>query len=164
MYLEKAKQIFFSFREKPPAPCTQEQVEQVEQFLHLKLPQAFREYLLWMGRGVTDMMDGSDFFYLALFDLREGAETLMAHTECQETLPQDAIVFFMHGGNRFMFIRASEGDDPPVYYSEGGPNGFIKTGSTFSTYLEKKIKEWGLFLQEKKLWEEEARLQKNKPL
>ena len=140
MYLEKAKQIFFSFREKPPAPCTQEQVEQVEQFLHLKLPVAFVEYLLWMGQW-ADMMRGSDFFYWPLFDLREGAETLMAHTECQETLPQDAIVFFMHGGNRFMFIRASEGDDPPVYFYGGKNPYFTKPFDHFSSYLETTI-EW----------------------
>ena len=139
-YLENAKKIYDSYFSETPAPCTQEQVEHVEQFLHLKLPVAFVEYLLWMGQW-ADMMRGSDFFYWPLFDLREGAETLMAHTECQETLPQDAIVFFMHGGNQFMFIRTSEGDDPPVYFYGGKNPYFTKPFEHFSSCLEAIIQQ-----------------------
>ena len=29
--------------------------------------------------------------------------------------PDDALVFWMHQGYQFMFLRAAEGDDPPVY-------------------------------------------------
>jgi len=47
---------------------------------------------------------------------REDANELLEFNEFPERLPEDAIVLDNPQGYNFWFIRAFEGDDPPVYY------------------------------------------------
>ena len=129
-------------------PCTAEEVTRLEQQLGIPLPAAYREFLLWMGHGAGTLFRGSDIFYDDLFDdgqadMREAAVELLAENHVATSLPQDAIVFFMHQGYQFAFVRACEGDDPLVYsYNEGlDRDTIIQEQASFSAYLVHYI-EW----------------------
>ena len=141
-YLKKAKETFFSLGLQEHYPCTQEEVLFFERTLEFKLPQAFTEYLLFMGHGAENMMQGSDFFYRPLFDLQEGVDEIFEQNPGHPILPKDAIVFFMHAGSRFMFICASQGDDPPVYFYREGIIQFQQIAPSFSQYLETEFRNY----------------------
>lgn len=102
-------------------PCTEEEVAELEKKVRLKLPKAYREFLLWSGHGLGNFDIGSDIFYEAdLVALQQDARDLLDENNFPQELPDDAYVFWMHGGYMFTFFRVSEGDNPPVhYYNEG---------------------------------------------
>lgn len=103
-------------------PCTMEEVRNLEQKVRLKLPLAYKEFLLWSGHGLGNFEIGSDFYYDELVEMQEIApEILKANPvvnrpEFPQKLPDDAFVFWMHQGYQFTFFRTSEGDNPPVHY------------------------------------------------
>jgi hypothetical protein len=132
MYLDRAKQRFQDFnqvrgRAEQGSPCTSEQVQLLEDCLGLALPGAYREFLLWSGNGggcfdkqphhhdnrfrFADVFDGSN---------KIAAIEILKRNGYAEELPDDAIVFKVTDGGEFSFIRAGEGDNPPihVFYSK----------------------------------------------
>lgn len=95
--------------------CTETEVSLLEQRLQQPLPQAYREFLLWMGRGAGSFWQGSHCFYENLLNLQKWAPSLLKENNFPKPLPKDAFVFWMHQGYMFAFFRLSEGNDPPVY-------------------------------------------------
>jgi hypothetical protein len=122
MYLDGVKARFKELhlvRRKKIIPCTEREIRIMEQHIGLPLPGAYKEFLLWMGHGAGGFMRGSDCFYEHLPRLRAWAMELLWENGYAEPLPEDAFVFYMHQGYLFYFVRAGEGNDPPVYfYSE----------------------------------------------
>lgn len=103
-------------------PCTIAEVEAAEARLQLHFPGSYREFLLLMGHGAGQFLAGSDCFYDNLFDIQTWARETLADNGVERELPTDAFVFFMHQGYQFLFLRTTEGDDPPAYYyNEGLP-------------------------------------------
>src|SRR5579859_3278188 len=101
-------------------PCTEEEVHALEQKCHCSLPEAYKEFLLTMGKGAGNFFVGSDIFYHDLDGLREVAIEILTEVGFPQKLPKDAFVFFMHQGYLFNFFLTSDGDDPPIYrYLEG---------------------------------------------
>jgi hypothetical protein len=94
--------------------CPNEEIEKLEEHFNIKLPDAYRDFLLTMGRGAGKLFEGSHFTYEHLFKLREWAEELMVEAKAEFDLPDDAFVFMMHQGYDFFFFQVSEGVDPPV--------------------------------------------------
>lgn len=119
MYLEQAKDLLADanfVRGSELSPCTPEEVRTLEEHIAHTLPQAYREFLLWMGHGAGPFLRGTSVFYGDLPDQGEAAEELLQENAIEAVLPKDAFVFYMHQGYQLMFFRLSEGDDPPVYY------------------------------------------------
>lgn len=96
-------------------PCKEQEIDDLERRAGVALPEAYREFLLWMGRGAGDFLQGSSCFYHDLFWLQSTAKELLAEHHFPESLPLDAFVFFMHQGYQFDFFRVGEGNDPSVY-------------------------------------------------
>ncbi len=118
-YLDRIKARLDELHFIPPKglkPCTEEEVVRLEQARSVKLPQAYREFLLWMGSSGGSLFIGSDCFYRDLPLIQKGAVELLEEDQFPLKLPEDAFVFYMHQGYNFDFFRPSEGDDPPVYY------------------------------------------------
>lgn len=65
------------------------------------------------------------------------SEGRMLLTECrlQDTLPQDAFVFYMHQGDEFGYFRIGDGADPPVYQYVEGSSVPKLVGPRFTAYL-----------------------------
>jgi len=148
MYLEKIKEEFFrrkvAYSPANVFPCSDQEVKELENELGLKLPIAYREFLLWGGNGAGSFMQGSDFRYESLFAIQQIAKEMLEEDNSPDRLPADAFIFWMHGGYMFSFFRASEGDNPPVHhYCEGQNNGKViwnKQGS-FTRFLEVEIED-----------------------
>ena len=118
-------------------PCSEHEAQRLERYLGVRLPQAYKEYLLWIGHGAGRFMRGTDCFYEDVFHLRTWAEQLLKEDDFPQQLPEDAVVFSMHQGYQFSFFRTSEGDDPPVYYylEDSGQTEFRKAFPSYSNLL-----------------------------
>ena len=60
-------------------------------------------------------MQDLDCFYEQLLGFQQRARQMLSEHDCRLSLPEDAFVFFLCQDSCFSFIRASEGEDPPVY-------------------------------------------------
>jgi SMI1 / KNR4 family (SUKH-1) len=118
--------------------CSEQEIAALEERLRRVFPAAYREFLLWTGRAAGDFWAGSHAFYSDLPDIQQWAVDLLRENSFPAELPPDALVFFMHQGYQFLFVRTSEGDDPPVYYyNETQPaQTFVRRAEHFSQFLE----------------------------
>jgi hypothetical protein len=149
MYLEKSRKRFnrlvdllnqhyeethFSHRCCSWSSCTFEEIIQLKHFLNLSLPKAYEEFLLWMGKGCNVLESYGGHYSTKEVNLQELGHEIMEADESRETLPEDAIVIWLFDeSTEFAFIRASEGDNPPIHHFgaavEGGyplPNSTIQ--------------------------------------
>jgi hypothetical protein len=134
-YLDQVKALYQQQGRRQPHPCTQGEVVRLENQLGFSLPDAFREFLLWGGHWAELGMEGSDFFYSEIYSLtrRIALELLRFHSE-PELLPEDAVVFWMHQGYMFEFIRASGGNHAPTWgYFDGDDE--VKEKDTIADFL-----------------------------
>lgn len=85
-------------------PCSMDEVHRLEQHLGLRISIFHQEFLLWVGRGATYF--NSDNCRLSdVWDGRETAQEIMQEFGFHETLPDDAIVFFIpQEADKFAFI------------------------------------------------------------
>lgn len=127
---------------KQPVPCTLAEVEDLEQWTGHRLPEVYREFLLWMGHAGGGLLEGSDCFYPHLRELPLLAQDLLEEDQCVKTLPGNTVVFFMHQGYQFDFFYLNDGDDPPVYwYLEDEPiwTSFPKLYDHFSDFVATEL-------------------------
>ncbi len=111
--MEEFKDLNLPYQTRPAHP---ENIEKLERQLGLPLPAAYKEFLLWMGAGAGRFMDHLDFCVGDVLYNQETAPEIM-EDHCREPLPEDAIVFAMGGqGYEFYFLRAFDGDNPPIHY------------------------------------------------
>jgi len=131
MYLEKAKdrqKDLFRVGYRRPVPCSLQEVEELEQWVGHRLPEAYREFLSWMGHSGGGVLAGTDCFYRDMKRIQAGAKELLEENQYSGELPRDAFVFCMHQGYQFIFFHLEDGDDPPVYYyvEENPPRTFFE--------------------------------------
>ncbi len=144
MYLEKVKARLIKSKlvsENELLGCTHQEIIQLEQQLGVKLPKAYQEFLMLMGKEAGQFLRGTDCFYQHLLDLQEAAKDLLKENHVTQLLPNDAFIFLMHQGYQFCFFRLSQGEDPPTYYYCEGEEQkpFINNHSKFSDFLITEI-------------------------
>jgi hypothetical protein len=88
-----------------------------------------------MGRGAGEFYVGSNVFYPDVLGVTEAAHRLVTEDEAGLVLPDDAIVFIMHQGYQFVFMRADEGEDPSVHYYMERSGEFVKKADQLSQFL-----------------------------
>jgi hypothetical protein len=140
VYLNNAKSLFRANDDKP-VPCTPDEVRALEQQVGLVLPEAYKEFLLWMGHGAGGFLQESNCFYRHLLHNQQMAVALLEESNFPGSLPQDAFVFYNYEGYQFVFFRVSEGDNPPLYYYHEAdePTSFKRVLDTFSEFIEREI-------------------------
>lgn len=90
MYLERFKKQLAVLKLVTPDQfkgCTDQEVWQLEQRLGVKLPQAYREFLLLMGKGAGQFLQSSDCFYQHLPELQTAAIELLKENHFPQPLP-----------------------------------------------------------------------------
>lgn len=147
MHLDKAKARVEELKLLEPgeiSPCTEAEVKALEKQLNVRLPGAYREFLLWMGKDGGKLFRGTDCWYELLPKLQSWARELLAENGLSDLLPTDAFVFLMHQGYQFMFFRLSEGEDPPVYHYDqpSRQTSFMTAAPSFSAFLESLIEDY----------------------
>jgi SMI1 / KNR4 family (SUKH-1) len=119
--------------------CTREEIEELQRKFRITLPETYVEWLRIMGRDAGKFLKGSDAFFPALLELREGAEELLAENGTKFAIPHDAFVFLMHQGYQFLFFRTAQNDpDPQVsHYLEG--KGLTQPWNHLSDYFQQAL-------------------------
>lgn len=163
MYLDDVKALFAEVNAQVHLtdsvfPCTESEVSTLEQRLGFSFPQAYTEFLLWMGHGAGGFLQGESVFYQDL-PLNEDAHRLLSEDGITISLPEDAFVFYMHQGYQFMFLRPTEGPNPPVYYygeeqmeyftQHEHARTFTSLYESFSAFLAHEIEEHGRLRKER---------------
>jgi SMI1 / KNR4 family (SUKH-1) len=93
--------------------CSPEEITSVESDQGIPLPPDYRRFLELMGRDGGGLVGGSDLCFPEMLGLRQHAIELLAENESIFQLPEDAVVFMMHQGYQFMYLR---GADPRVHW------------------------------------------------
>ncbi|MFZ6185942.1 SMI1/KNR4 family protein [Nannocystis pusilla] len=133
-FAEKAKKSHY-----PLEGCSENEIQELEQFAGSPLPQAYVKFLRLAGRNSAAVTIGTDCYYPLILELREVAVELLAEAPRPSILPDNMFVFSMHQGYAFCCFPLDEGEDPPVYRFIQHIDDF--TGlrlavPTFSEYLE----------------------------
>jgi len=113
--IERHRERLTTFAGYPPAEVTQ-----AEESLGVRFPALFRAFLLEMGKWPGELFGGSDLAGIGDFArFRADALKLMAETDAALSLPADAVVFLIHQGYTFLFLRADGGHDGAIFqYTE----------------------------------------------
>jgi hypothetical protein len=122
MYLDHSKRRIEELGcvdEQASRSCTEEEVTVLEEVLGFRLPGAYRELLLWCGKGL-----GSELSGLGLAEYEEQV-THNLRLDFQQSLEQDGhdptvldgqtLILEYNCDGYFSFLRAPEGNDPPLY-------------------------------------------------
>jgi hypothetical protein len=125
--------------------CTPEEVSGLSQALRTRLPGAFEEFLLAFGHGAWRLAPGSSFGFEGIVAGRESAQELLGEVRVAVWPPDDAIVFFSHGGYDLLWIIPSEGDNPAVYFREGDHGTPRKVYESFSEFLRLTVENWQVY-------------------
>lgn len=171
MYLDRAKELLKQLGYIRPEcifPCTEGDIEEFEIALGVKIPLAYREFLMWGGKGMGTIMRGSDDFYYyepMYSQMRKimqnynkshdyqtdepylgrimARELLLENNLDPSPIDNQVIIVFSHQGYQFAYIRADEGENPPVYYYIEGQTLTtpIKKHQHYSDYLETVIRD-----------------------
>lgn len=117
-------------------PMVSATIARLETHWGRRLPAAYHAYLLIAGDSPPRKLVGSDCHADRLFELHDWAIELLSESQNPLTLPEDAIVFLMHQGYQFFFIRADgTTEDPPVYYYVEDRLEFERTDERFSDWV-----------------------------
>lgn len=117
-------------------PWDAKSIDRLEKHLGLPIPAAYRAYLEIAGSSPPTELIGSDCHGSYLFNLREWAIELLSESAGSLILPDDAIVFLMHQGYQFFYIRADgKTADPPVFYYFEGWTNFKQSHKQFSDWV-----------------------------
>jgi hypothetical protein len=141
MYLNKAIERFPDFCQQAQKsyelkPSSEAQIKAYEAEIQLPLPKAYKEFLLWLGESAGGFMGEYVLRGVYLRRNREDAIEMMVEDGCTELLPDDAIVFAWYNqGQGFGFIRASEGDNPPVYFYDDTKGRIVQTDPNLESFV-----------------------------
>jgi hypothetical protein len=101
------------------APCTEQDLLALETKLGFPLPGVLRQLYLWGGNDLGSVFGGMDLLSLPQHlkhDYRPGArETLQEANEDPALLDPNTFILQMDYDGQFAFVRADQGDDPPVF-------------------------------------------------
>lgn len=122
MYLDKLKNLVASLDGITSAdilPCTQDEIDQLEQEMAVKFPAVYKEFLLWCGRKLGRVVWDDRFYYPFQPSMKEEAiEPFKLYQRGKSINLENVVVILTHEGSSYLFILTNEGDDPPVYLLE----------------------------------------------
>ncbi|GAA1885527.1 SMI1/KNR4 family protein [Actinomadura bangladeshensis] len=121
--------------------CSDEEIAAVARAQRVvALPALYRDFLAVMGKRPYPLMQGTDWAYRDLLELRQDAAELLAENDLDPSLLDDALVIAMHQGYVLYYIphASAAPADPPVWtYVEGEePAESFRTFREFLVSLE----------------------------
>lgn len=113
--------------------CSKELVAGLEQGIRRKLPAAYAQFLMALGKRAGGFLEGSTFAFRDVTIINEQARVLA--DESGVAMPDLAFAFFMHQGYQFLYFLLDEGDDPLVHHYMEMEPAPTSTGLTFSAWF-----------------------------
>lgn len=116
--------------------CSVDEIMMIEARLGKTLPDMYVRYLAAMGRAPGVMFLGEFATrFPGVIGAPMYAQEMFEHEPTGFQLPDDAIIVMMSQGLYFYFIRATEGDDPPVYHYRTGSGQFRMSHHHYSRFI-----------------------------
>jgi hypothetical protein len=115
--------------------CTESEIEQIESAFGINLPTVYKHFLERMGKSAGDFLVGTEYLFPDLLKLRKMAEDLLESCSAQFILHKSDFVFAAHQGYQFLFFRASDSSDPPIFYFLEGEEEPTQVFDHFSEWL-----------------------------
>lgn len=119
--------------------CTHAELDQLSQKLGAPLPEAYRQFLQLAGKGAGQFMQGSDFLQPVIADLQPRARALLAKNGVALFLTSSDIVFLMHQGYEFLFMRPASDKDPAVWAFTEDDDTPTQVYAHFSAWLAQAV-------------------------
>jgi hypothetical protein len=116
VHIESVVALYEKLKMATPNGCADSDIKSFEKNIGLRIPASYFEFLNWMGNGAGQFLEGSACLFQHVPRLRQDAADLLHDNKFPVKLPDDAIIVWMHQGYQFLFIRAGEGDNPPVHW------------------------------------------------
>lgn len=134
---------------------SKEEVCKKERELNVVFPNAYKEYLMQMGKDTSPgFLTGADCFFKDIVNLKKYAEELLEEDETPFKLKDNYFVFWMMQGMIFAFFKLNTNDDPEIFvYDENSEQeDFFKISPSFSSFLNSILQnEKGFFRIKDKL-------------
>lgn len=99
--------------------CTVAEIQALESLVGARLPEAFRQFLSFSGRGLAYFHPYPQFGYYSLLMIHQDLEDFLDEVHeapMQDRFPADGLVVAEADGDQFWFVRCGEGENPPVWY------------------------------------------------
>lgn len=147
-YLSEAKQLHKDAIEPykgPPVGAPEAEIAALEHEIGFALPEAYRQYLLWMGEDYKGCFVGSEWFLQNGYNdgkLPTDIDDLYGLDFSRFVLPEQFFTFFSHQGYMAAwFLLPKEAEDPPVYYFGEGQGMTVPVlHGTFTQFLLMEMK------------------------
>ncbi|MCG8459692.1 MAG: SMI1/KNR4 family protein [Holophagales bacterium] len=137
--LERARELHGKHIEPylgAPLGCSAAEVAQLEDRLGVGIPDAYREFLLWMGKDETGIFKGSDCFHRHVEENTLYLPELLEENGIVFRSPGRSLAFFLHQGYIAAWFQVPTDDPDPMcwLFSEGSTDRPSKVGR-FSEFL-----------------------------
>ena len=124
-----------------PVGCSRSEVAALEAELGGRLPEAYREYLEWMGRDYGGIFEGSSCFIDHVFENTAGLPQLLTENSVDWQLPEKYLAWFMHQGYTAVWFEVpSSTPDPECWYFSEGTTPEPRVVGRFSEWLLEDMK------------------------
>ncbi|WP_376793998.1 SMI1/KNR4 family protein [Thermogemmatispora sp.] len=140
----------------PVRGCQEQELSELERALRCRLPAAYRELLLWLGRSHQGILGELATSVELLLPLQQQARYWLQADRTPVRLPEDAFVFYQRYESAFGFFRLSEGEDPPVYGHPDDPRQrrFEWWHRHLSDFVMAQLEESIVLAERRCLWED----------
>jgi hypothetical protein len=120
--------------------CTEAEIQALEDALQIQLPEAYREFLAWVGKTKAWFLRDYAWNDNYLVRLQEDAKELLEENNFPRELPPNTYVFVMHEGYNFFFFNLNTHDNPPLHFYMEGETEFRENEfDSFTDFLEYSI-------------------------
>jgi hypothetical protein len=104
-----------------PVGASLQEVAALEGRIGFRFPDAYRQFLLWMGRDFNGIFRGSSWFITDLDENREVLSELLSEVGSQYDVAPSHVVFFTHQGYMAAWFDASRNEsDPECWFVNDG--------------------------------------------
>jgi hypothetical protein len=115
--------------------CSDDEIAQIEAVYQVRLPSTYKAFLAGFGKGAGHFLEGSDFLFPAVLNLRSEAERLLITSHGPFRLTRNHFVFVMHQGYEFLFLDTEFDNDPAVFLFTDGDEQPQQVYQRFSEWL-----------------------------
>jgi hypothetical protein len=128
--------------------CSQEEIKELETKIGYPFPEAYRQYLEWMGKDYHGAFVGSNWFITDVIGNTEYLPELLAENKVDLKLPEHYLVFFSHQGYMAAWFELpKENDNPTVYFfTEGKESPVVTVEGKFTDCLFEDMRGMASFL------------------
>jgi len=100
---------------KPPRGCSDAEIDILEAKLKVNFPEAYREYLSWMGKDHFGLLIGSDAFFEHVADNTECLDEVLEEEGLEHFKSGRFVCFFSHQGYVLYWFYETDQANPVCY-------------------------------------------------